>query len=194
MGKIEQNKEKKRRAILEAAKSIFLTEGYVHTSMDKVAATANVTKQTVYRYFPSKVDLFQNTLREMGKQTDEDLVVYLSNSDSKQALEDFALEFVKFHMSKEHIGTTKLLIAESSQAPEILETFQSVGPDALKVMLSRFFAERFELEESEQLIELWISMLLSLRMNVLMGGDMPSTAQIHSHVLAANKMLFSSIG
>ncbi len=34
MSKIEQNREKKRRAILEAAKENFLSEGYVLANMD----------------------------------------------------------------------------------------------------------------------------------------------------------------
>ena len=90
MSKIEQNKEKKRLAILKAAKEIFLAEGYVQTSMDRVASEAKMTKQTLYRYFSSKDVLFEATLRQMGSQTDDKLVVHLQHADTRQALLGFA--------------------------------------------------------------------------------------------------------
>ena len=41
----------KRAAILEAATTTFLRNGYRGTSMDEVAAVARVSKQTVYKHF-----------------------------------------------------------------------------------------------------------------------------------------------
>ena len=38
----------KRRAILDAAKILFLSKGYANTSMDAVATEAGVSKLTVY--------------------------------------------------------------------------------------------------------------------------------------------------
>src|SRR5437870_1635054 len=40
---------RKRRAIVEAAEEVFLSNGYVGTSMDEIAARASVSKQTVYK-------------------------------------------------------------------------------------------------------------------------------------------------
>ena len=44
----------KRQAILDAAKSLFLTHGYANTSMDAVATLAGVSKLTVYSHFTDK--------------------------------------------------------------------------------------------------------------------------------------------
>ncbi|WP_315983576.1 helix-turn-helix domain-containing protein [Aliamphritea spongicola] len=52
---------------MQAAQEVFLSEGFVQAGMDKIAAQAQVTKQTVYRYFPSKTELFKATLQYMGK-------------------------------------------------------------------------------------------------------------------------------
>ncbi|MBV8085816.1 MAG: helix-turn-helix transcriptional regulator, partial [Chloroflexi bacterium] len=51
--------ERKRRAIVEAATTLFLRHGYAGTSMDQVAALAGVSKQTVYKQFADKERLFQ---------------------------------------------------------------------------------------------------------------------------------------
>ena len=48
----------KRQAILEAAKVLFLSNGYASTSMDAVAAEAGVSKLTVYSHFNDKETLF----------------------------------------------------------------------------------------------------------------------------------------
>ena len=50
--------ERKRRAIVEAATTLFLENGYRGTSMEQIATVARVSKQTVYRHFSDKEALF----------------------------------------------------------------------------------------------------------------------------------------
>ena len=54
----EGRSARKRRAILEAATTAFLRNGYRGTSMDEIAALAGVSKQTVYKHFADKERLF----------------------------------------------------------------------------------------------------------------------------------------
>jgi AcrR family transcriptional regulator len=49
---------RKRAQILEAASRIFATHVYHLVTMDQVAAAGRVGKGTLYRYFPSKEDLY----------------------------------------------------------------------------------------------------------------------------------------
>jgi AcrR family transcriptional regulator len=49
--------------ILDAAADLFLTEGYVGTHMARVAAEADVSLATLYRYFESKDDLLDQAFR-----------------------------------------------------------------------------------------------------------------------------------
>lgn len=53
----------KRHAILEAAKQLFLSKGYENTSLDSIAAAANVSKLTLYSHFRDKSDLHFQALR-----------------------------------------------------------------------------------------------------------------------------------
>lgn len=57
--------ERKRTAILEAAAAQFLARGYEATSMDSIAAAAQVSKRTVYKHFVSKDVLFAEILIQM---------------------------------------------------------------------------------------------------------------------------------
>ena len=49
---------RKRDDILDAALHEFEARGFRETSMDRIAATAQVSKRTVYNHFPSKDALF----------------------------------------------------------------------------------------------------------------------------------------
>ena len=48
----------KREQILQGATRVFLQHGYAGTSMDRVAAEAGVSKQTIYSHFQDKEGLF----------------------------------------------------------------------------------------------------------------------------------------
>ena len=50
--------DNKRQAIVAAAESVFLENGYSNTSMDMIAQVAQVTKRTMYKKFANKEDLF----------------------------------------------------------------------------------------------------------------------------------------
>lgn len=45
-------------SIMEAAKKVFASKGYLKATMDEIALEAEVTKPTIYLYFKTKDDLF----------------------------------------------------------------------------------------------------------------------------------------
>jgi TetR/AcrR family transcriptional regulator, mexJK operon transcriptional repressor len=53
-----QGNPRKRRAILDAAGTVFLRDGFARASIDVIAAEAKVSKQTVYNHFGDKERLF----------------------------------------------------------------------------------------------------------------------------------------
>lgn len=57
--------DRKRVAVVSAAIEEFLAAGFDATSMDRIAARANVSKRTVYNHFPSKEALFAEILRQL---------------------------------------------------------------------------------------------------------------------------------
>ncbi|MEB0047880.1 MULTISPECIES: TetR/AcrR family transcriptional regulator [unclassified Pseudomonas] len=60
--------DRKREAIIQAAIAEFRTNGFDITSMDKIAATAGVSKRTVYNHFPSKEELFAEILNQLWER------------------------------------------------------------------------------------------------------------------------------
>ncbi len=61
--------DRKRDAIVQAAIGEFREHGFNGTSMDRVAAAADVSKRTVYNHFPSKEELFEAILMLMWERS-----------------------------------------------------------------------------------------------------------------------------
>jgi TetR/AcrR family transcriptional repressor of mexJK operon len=58
----------KRRAMLEAARELFVKEGYELASVDAIAARAGVSKRTVYDHFGDKETVFAAVLEAVGER------------------------------------------------------------------------------------------------------------------------------
>lgn len=54
------------RHLLEAARAAFVAEGFDGVSIDAIALSAGVSKETIYRHFPDKPALFRAALEDMG--------------------------------------------------------------------------------------------------------------------------------
>lgn len=59
-------------SILEAARKVFFSKGYLKTTMDEIAFEAQISKPTIYQYFNAKEELYSSLmlpfLEEFGAQ------------------------------------------------------------------------------------------------------------------------------
>lgn len=70
--------ERKRHAILDAARTVFSRQGYASTSVEDVAEQAGIAKGTLYLYFKSKEELYiaalvrdmENVMRRASEEMD----------------------------------------------------------------------------------------------------------------------------
>ncbi len=60
----ERDREAVRRRILDAARELFVTEGYEHVSIRKIADRIEYSPAAIYGYFPSKDDIFFSLAEE----------------------------------------------------------------------------------------------------------------------------------
>ncbi|MFG1777263.1 TetR/AcrR family transcriptional regulator [Micromonospora sp. NPDC049048] len=139
---------RKRAAILAAAAEVFLRNGYMGASMDEVAATAAVSKQTVYKHFASKERLFTELIESSVGQVDE---MFRSAVDALHDTEDLdadltalARRFVTFVIQPDVMRLRRLVIAEADRFPELGRTFYEQGPQRVTASLADCFAHLHE--------------------------------------------------
>lgn len=58
----KREKEQRIESIIEAAKRIFITKGYLGATMDEIALEVEISKPTLYQYFKNKDDLYFSLL------------------------------------------------------------------------------------------------------------------------------------
>src|ERR1043166_8441388 len=76
-----RRKEARPQEILDAALAVFAEKGFAAARMEEVARRAGVTKGTIYRYFPSKEELFKSLVRVAIGGTLEQVTAFASAYD-----------------------------------------------------------------------------------------------------------------
>jgi len=83
-------KTKSREKLLYSARNIFFNKGYVAASMDEIAATAGVSKATIYRQFVSKEELFKTLIVEFFENIRSCIEnILMEDTDFTEKLEKF---------------------------------------------------------------------------------------------------------
>lgn len=111
--------DRKREAIIQAAISEFRASGFEITSMDKIAATAGVSKRTVYNHFPSKEELFAEILHKLWTSISaESDTVYRQDRPLREQLQQ--LLQAKMHMLADDnfLDLARVAIAATIHSPE----------------------------------------------------------------------------
>jgi len=191
MSKALENYKTKRETIIKAGRELFLSHGYSRTSMDEVAKRAEVTKQTVYRYFVSKSDLFAEVISQISKEND---VYVFGDLTPDKELVKFGINFVSMHMERHRLELFRMMIAESGDGSEIGGMFKSMVQDARRKPLTVFLEEKYKLRDADRMANLLISMLLSMRSPILMNTrSVPEKDEITSHVETCVKLFLNGI-
>lgn len=73
----EREKAQRSNNILEAARAIFETKGFLNTTLQDVAKEAEISVGLIYRYFQSKEDIFASLALKGAEKFDKDLEVTL---------------------------------------------------------------------------------------------------------------------
>ncbi|MBB4128249.1 TetR/AcrR family transcriptional regulator of autoinduction and epiphytic fitness [Xanthomonas translucens] len=111
--------ERKRQAILEAAIAEFRSQGFDATSMDRVAASAGVSKRTVYNHFPSKDALFAEILRGLWQRSADTLdVPYRADRPLREQLLQLLQQKLRLLDDPAFIDLSRVAIAQGVHSPE----------------------------------------------------------------------------
>ena len=111
--------DRKREAIIQAAIAEFRANGFEITSMDKIAATAGVSKRTVYNHFPSKEELFAEILNQLwARITDEQAVTYRADQPLREQLIPMLLAKLQMMADDNFLGLARVAIAATIHSPE----------------------------------------------------------------------------
>lgn len=110
---------RKRLAIMNAARILFLSQGYSATAVDAIAARAFVSKQTLYNHFGSKERLFSEMVDEFITSALPAALHAESASSVSASLEIVAETLADLLMRPDTVSLYRLALTESERHPEL---------------------------------------------------------------------------
>ena len=196
----------KRTAILDAARAVFLDNGYLGASMDAVAAAAGASKVTVYNHFSDKQQLFiavvTNAIDE-AEERSRPLVDELAASDNvEQDLRAFARRHITLVTRPHLIRMRRMIIAEANRFPELAAAWHRAGPERAHTRL----AEQIERLALRGLLHVADPLLAAQHLNYLIlsvpvneamftGRDTPyNRTQLHHYADEAIRVFMAAYG
>jgi TetR/AcrR family transcriptional repressor of mexJK operon len=131
--------------LVEAAREAFIREGYGATSINEIARSARVSKNTLYARFPTKAALFQEIVARQIASVEEQLKPF--SGGSAEALEDKLRTYLNVSLKRsldpDMRAINRLILAESSRFLELGEAAArrfKVGVQYIAVLIEAYAA------------------------------------------------------
>lgn len=126
-----------RQRLLQAACAAFREEGY-QVSIDRIAARAQVARQTLYNHFHSKDELFGEVVRHSVQSV---LVTLEGNGDLRTTLLAFGDAYRERLLSPTGLAIFRTMVAEAPRFPELARQFFRQGPQTTRKRLADYLAQ-----------------------------------------------------
>ena len=170
--------------LLAVAREVFLAHGFAGATMDVVAARARISKQTLYRQYPSKDDLFAAVVRDWVDRGFDAMRPHtralLDAADVRAGLLRLAAVLQAGVLSTPVLQMRTLIAAEAERFPDVAADYVSRSWDRNQRLLGRALAEladqgRLEVERADVAAEqfTWLVLAAPLNRLTLQAGAQP---------------------
>lgn len=167
--------------ILEAAKLLFLRDGYEKTSMDAISAELGMSKRTLYARFPGKADLFEAMVtivleRHLSALEEADL----TGRSLREQLSAIADRLLAVSLDPDMVALERVVTAEAQRFPKLAQLIQNYAADRTVGLVADILQNGSGTCRSREQVRrdakvfLWLMVLPPLRMAVL-GTEGPGT-------------------
>jgi AcrR family transcriptional regulator len=185
----ERKKRETRLKVLTSAQQLFLDKGFDATSVNQIAATAGISRASLFNYFPAKADILQ----AMAKDTEGRLVALVDHYRTRPGSTAQRIEALFAYAGKvagQTAGLTRLVYAEGARrAPDTAQ---------LGVLTSAFadllLAGRAQADVRVGLaVEPMAEILSSAFMAGILGWFDETADQTHAHFRRRAKLIIELI-
>jgi AcrR family transcriptional regulator len=123
----EREKENLRQEILDAARQLFLQNGFENVSMRQIAEKIEYSPTTIYLYFADKSDLFRSLCAETFAKLEGELAAIAQNDgDPALCLRKGAEAYIRFGLRYPHHYQLVFMTAHPHKQTEVKD-FQITG-------------------------------------------------------------------
>jgi TetR/AcrR family transcriptional regulator, mexJK operon transcriptional repressor len=135
-----------RAAVVDAARTLFLRQGYAGTTMEEIAAQAGLTKRTLYNNYADKEALFTEVVADViayaeafARGLNEEFIVDINAVNLRATLDDLGRKLALAIIRPEVIALRRLLIGEARTFPALArEYFDRAPGQVIEALASGF--------------------------------------------------------
>ena len=159
--------DQKRIAIIEAAQKRFSHFGVGKTTMNEIAEDLSISKDSLYYYFPDKLNLYAAVLSSIIEGDEENNNEYLNEKDPVKAIStylDYRTKFIiKNYNILEYIRTLNLNVPK-----ELEPIFTAARSREIKVITTILEKSKaLKVDNAKYTAELFLDCLEGLRFSIL---------------------------
>ena len=131
--------EARRSALLEAARDVFLEQGYEGASIEEIVRRVGGSKASLYAYFGSKQGLFWEVAGDATEQFLAELALPTqADAELEKTLNTIGMRFLRGFLDPAGCRMFRTLIAESQRFPELAQRFFERGPQRVRQALGNY--------------------------------------------------------
>lgn len=191
----------RRAEIIEIATAVFMVRGYADTAMSMIAERLGGSKATLYKYFPSKEELFEAVMAQSCAVVLEPLRdIATSEGEIGEVLRIFGRALMSAIFQPSALALYRIVHAEGERFPQLANMFFTRGPDEGYAVLAEYLQRLHERGEI-RCPEPWLTAQQiagmfrgDLHTRVACGAaDVPDDRQIEASVENAVRICLSGL-
>lgn len=141
--------------VVRGAAAIFLRDGFAGASVDDIARAAQVSKATIYSYFPDKTTMFRDSMRAEIARLDGSFTLDIDPAlGPQQGVAQIAAQAAEWMGDPHRASLCRVLLAEATRFADLALAFQDSASrllcDPVRAHLDRWAAAGLlAIEDSE---------------------------------------------
>lgn len=187
----------RRQAFLQAARRVFLDQGYEAASVNDVVRLAGGSLATLYAQFGNKEGLFlavaQDQHERFVRAMMPDSVDHLPLEQGLQAIGE---HFVRALLAKENLAFFRIIIGEGRKFPQLMQRYISTGADKVRDVVARYLrAAAPNVEDADATASYFLEVLRAKHHYRALAEESYalSDAQVSGHVAGAVRFLLNGL-
>ena len=190
--------ERRRTALLDAARTVFVERGYAEATLDDVIARAGGSRATLYKQFGGKEGLFAAVIGEICAGMVAPLADARAHRPPEDALLAFGRSFMASLMAPDSLALYRAVIGNAQQVPGLATAVYRSGPIVAAERLAAFLRQwqglgLIDLADPDLAARHFLEMVKGdLHFRALVGVDRPSQQEIVSCVKSAVELFMAS--
>lgn len=171
---------RKESQVVAAAREEFLRQGFAKTSMEAIARAANVSKATLYAYFPSKEALFSYLIENECEMKRMLFTPPPLECGVEAALGALGMRFVAHFLTKNETTFFQTVSSERARFPELCRLFFNTGQKQAVDFVAAFLEQcrdrgALSFDDAQLAANQFLNLVLcDLPIRVALGLDLPN--------------------